>query len=614
MNIPLNNFDGTISRFDRNFILKTEGISYFFILPLIIFYVISNLHLTAGQYRLLFFYAAIATPISFITTMINNLIVTAPIRRYFKMALRGDDVPEELYRAAFRRFLALPYIHSFGAFFRWVAGLGMCIIPMILFGNLNHAQQFNLWMLLVINAPLGVVLYFLLTELFIQKIYDLGVFSFMPRGMKSPYKMSILVKLTLSIIMIVLLPYLILLTYFLLFISNTGAGAGGAYWRITVFSLIGIGAAIVLSRILAKTIILKVSIIQEFLGKVGSGELAAHIRKIAVVDELADINVSVYTMKENLKGMVETIQRSSGELKLSSDNLGSASSRLSNMSQELSSIIEETSSAYEEMSASFESIVLNIKTQMEHSETVKEDIARINTNSLNLSARVTNLTSTIHEAVSGIEKGEKTMSRSVAAIEDMASYLKTIEETISTINDIADQINLLALNAAIEAARAGDAGRGFSVVADEVNKLADQTASLVSNIRKTISLHTEKIRTELNFITATASMFREVRSKVLETEQVLQTTTSFTSNLNEQNIEIRKKIEELNDVSSNIFRTSHEQNSTVDELTKSINAINEIAQQASESASVVESLSGNLEQNASQLMGNVAFFKIQYEE
>ena len=109
-------------------------------------------------------------------------------------------------------------------------------------------------------------------------------------------------------------------------------------------------------------------------------------------------------------------------------------------------------------------------------------------------------------------------------------------------------------------------------------------------------------------------MFREVRSKVLETEQVLQTTTSFTSNLNEQNIEIRKKIEELNDVSSNIFRTSHEQNSTVDELTKSINAINEIAQQASESASVVESLSGNLEQNASQLMGNVAFFKIQYEE
>ena len=242
--------------------------------------------------------------------------------------------------------------------------------------------------------------------------------------MKSPYKMNILVKLTLSIIMIVLLPYLILLTYFLIFISNTGADTGGAYWRITVFSIIGIGAAILLSRILAKTIILKVSIIQEFLGKVGSGELATHIRKIAVVDELADINVSVYTMKENLKGMVESIQRSSGDLKLSSDNLGSASSRLSNMSQELSSIIEETSSAYEEMSASFESIVSNIKTQMEHSETVKEDIARINTNSLDLSTRVTNLTSTIHEAVSGIEKGEKTMSKSVPPLKIWRHTLK----------------------------------------------------------------------------------------------------------------------------------------------------------------------------------------------
>ncbi|HNV45753.1 MAG TPA: hypothetical protein PKJ16_01845, partial [Spirochaetota bacterium] len=196
--------------FPLQFILRTEGISYFFIVPMIVFYVWSNVNLTHDQLVIFLVSVAVAFPISFITTQINNFIVIAPVLRYFRKLLSGAEVPEDEYNRAHRRFIMLPFLHSFGAFFRWLFGLGMGVLPTVYFGNTNSEQTFNLWMTIVINAPLGTVLYFILTELYTQKLMRLGLFPAWPRERLNLH-MNIFPRLTSSIIVITLLPFLMLL-------------------------------------------------------------------------------------------------------------------------------------------------------------------------------------------------------------------------------------------------------------------------------------------------------------------------------------------------------------------------------------------------------------------
>ena len=606
-----NSYSGIIKHFALNFIIRTEGISYFVIVPIIVFYIWSNLNLKEDQVMTLFICAIGAGSLSFITTLINNLIVISPVVKYFKKTIRGDSVGDEEYNFALKRFLHLPYIHSIGAFFRWIVGLSMFIFSFAYFAGLNEQQIFNLWLMVVINAPLGTVLYFLLTEIMTQKIYDQGIFiKTLPKENRIRLHMKLFPKVTISIMAIIMLPYLILLSYFLIFISEMAVDKTQVYFRISVFSGIGIIGALMVSSVLSKTISSKVNNIRDFLGGIGEGDLAAYAKKIVVSDELSEINISVYEMKENLKKIVETIYKSSSELKTTSADLNYASTDLSDMSRELSSIIEETSSAYEEMSTSFETNLLNIKEQLNSSDSVKEEILEINSQSGQITKRMEMVGESINEAVSHVSSGEKIMGGAVKSIEDTARYLQNIEDTISRINDVADQINLLALNAAIEAARAGEHGKGFAVVADEVNKLADQTTELANSIRATISEHSKRIAGELKSISETTEIFKIVREKILETESVIKETGRFTDSLKKMNEEINERIFKLGDIANGIYTSSLEQQSTTNELTKAINSINEISLHTTENSELVKSYSKILVQFSDELNSNIGSFQI----
>ncbi|TAL37481.1 MAG: methyl-accepting chemotaxis protein [Spirochaetes bacterium] len=339
--------------------------------------------------------------------------------------------------------------------------------------------------------------------------------------------------------------------------------------------------------------------------EVNKGNLNVEV-PVKIEDEIGYITRTFNHMVASIRGMVENISANSSEVKTLSGDLNDSSSQLSEIAQELASIVEEAAAAYEEMSASFESSLTDIKAQMDGSELIKDGIAKINASSGQLSQRIGRLTDSIQGAVGLVETGEKTMTKSVKAIGEMADYLRELEGTINLIDEVADKINLLALNAAIEASRAGDAGKGFSVVADEVNKLADQTADLVKGIRTTITQHTKRITTELSFISDTASIFSEVREKIRETSGVLAGTMEFTGELGAMNSDIKAKIDQLSKISAGVFSFSIEQKKTVEELTKTINSVNEISQKTLASSELVrgyakiiglssQSLSGNLE-------------------
>jgi len=342
--------------------------------------------------------------------------------------------------------------------------------------------------------------------------------------------------------------------------------------------------------------------------EVNSGNLDVSI-PIKIEDEIGYVSRTFNTMVVSIRDMIQTVTNNSLEVKTVSTDLNASSGQLSDIARELAAIVEQTAAAYEQMSSSFEASLNEIKTQLELSDFVKSDISRINTNSEQLAGRISHLTESINGAVEQVSVGEKTMAKSVKAIEEVAAYLTSIEETINSINEVADKINLLALNAAIEAARAGEAGRGFSVVADEVNKLADQTTELVKGIQTTIIQQANRIGNEIQFISGTSGIFKDVQQKIMETRDVMSETIKFTGSLTEMNSEIQQKINKQSVISNSIYTFSMEQKHVIDELTRAIESINEISQKTLESAEMVKSYSKIIDMSANELSANIEAFK-----
>lgn len=173
------------------------------------------------------------------------------------------------------------------------------------------------------------------------------------------------------------------------------------------------------------------------------------------------------------------------------------------------------------------------------------------------------------EQVSQVTASMGELSAASAKIsEDMQALGKHadgIGAILSVISDIADQTNLLALNAAIEAARAGEAGRGFAVVADEVRKLAEKTMTATHEVSQAISTIQASVRTNISSVTATGEMAQNVTDIVQRSGEVLN--------------EILHLAEVSADQVSAIAAASEEQSASGEHISKSVDTISEIANQ-----------------------------------
>ena len=596
-----------IKNFTFSFIMRTEGIRYFVIVPILVFYSYLAIKLTEQQMEVFLTGAVFAFSISFITTQINNVIVVKPIVSYFKKLVLNEPYTSEEYNRAFKRFLALPYAHSIGACFRWIAGLSMAIFPAYFLSDMSSQNFIAMVVAILWNAPLGMVLYFLLTEKFIQKIYETGIFPVWPE-IPLKYKMNLFPKLTISMMVVTIVPFMIIVTFLLSLISEEKIIEKNILAVIPVLLAVALGMTVFVSRALSNSIKSKADSIISFLEQVGKGELSTYASKFIVMDELASINRSVYDMKENLKQMVMTISNNSSELSCSSVEMRGSSMTLSDVSRTLSAIIEESSGSYEEMSAASESNLLQIESLQKAFSSMKEDILRTSAESREVEKHIESSMDSINSVIQQVAESETAMKGSVEAIEELSGYVKNIEGLVNQINDISDQINLLALNASIEAARAGEHGKGFAVVADEVNKLADQTSELAKIIKENIMEHSRKINTEVSNINGTAAQISEMSKGILTTREVMERTEDFTKTLVKKNLELESSIEIFSGSSKSLYTSFMEQQATLEELTKAINEMNEIAQTASANAEKVKDFSDKLNSNASSLTEQINIF------
>jgi methyl-accepting chemotaxis protein len=202
----------------------------------------------------------------------------------------------------------------------------------------------------------------------------------------------------------------------------------------------------------------------------------------------------------------------------------------------------------------------------------------------------------VEETIQGMKKIAERVKQTAETIDALGTRSEQIGEIIGTIEDIADQTNLLALNAAIEAARAGEQGRGFAVVADEVRALAERTTKATKEIGQMI----KAIQAETGeAVKAMEEGVREVEKGAISSQKSGESLREILDQINEVNMQINQ-----------IATAAEQQTATVSEITNNIHDVTQVVHQSARGAEETSAAAAQLAEQSMHLQDLVGKFKV----
>ncbi|WP_299018432.1 methyl-accepting chemotaxis protein [uncultured Photobacterium sp.] len=354
-----------------------------------------------------------------------------------------------------------------------------------------------------------------------------------------------------------------------------------ATWMFYVSVVVALLIAALVAVLFSNKMISNINRVKDAAVDLAQGKLTTHC-DVEGGDEIAQLSDALNSTIQNLNKTLAAISSSTQVVTNNSQALLEANNTIQDVSTEVSDNTVQAATAIEELTITSKDIANNTS-ETAHTSDSMTALAHKGIESSNETK----------DAVMGLVSNLDKASGVVGQLRDESSRIESI---LDVIRGISEQTNLLALNAAIEAARAGEQGRGFAVVADEVRSLAQRSQSSVNEIETMLTQLSSACEHTVNMMAESTEIATSAEGRVVESNELIE--------------DILSMIQQVNAQTQQIATAAEEQSSVAAEISTNMHVVQELSNKAAEISSETVSSSDEMNHVSQQVQDQVRFFEL----